>query len=127
MDILSSAIKGISTFITSAKTPKSFVDGEKFEKYIRNVIFTSDIYKIISKTHSYAENSKDYIESSLNPDYEFQPFDSKWSFHVECKYRDITSNIDKILDVLDEHNIKDDTVLSKDEDLKIDKLIRPFS
>jgi hypothetical protein len=119
-------INGLSYFISSLNKPKSFKDGEKFEKFNREILFPIELYKILSKTHDYVQNSKDYVESSLNPDYEFQPYDSKWSFFVECKFRNITENNDKIYDILDEQHLLD-KALTKEEQRQVDQLIKPYS
>jgi hypothetical protein len=40
------------------------------------------------KTHDFYENKKDYIESSLYPDYLFRDKKSNQEFFVEAKYRE---------------------------------------
>jgi hypothetical protein len=40
------------------------------------------------KTHDFHENNKDYIESSLYPDYLFREKKSNIEFFVEAKYRE---------------------------------------
>jgi hypothetical protein len=40
------------------------------------------------KTHDFHENNKDYIESSLYPDYLFREKKSNKEFFVEAKYRE---------------------------------------
>jgi hypothetical protein len=67
--------------------PSSFVKGEVFEDYVRNIVFPSDCYKLINRTHNYATNNGDYVESSLKPDFEFQCLETSKKFHVEVKYR----------------------------------------
>lgn len=68
--------------------PLSFLKGEDFEKCVRTKVFTSDRYDLVMKTHDFYENKKDYVESSLYPDYLFRDKETDKEFFVEVKYRE---------------------------------------
>ncbi|MEI9946634.1 MAG: hypothetical protein WDN26_20725 [Chitinophagaceae bacterium] len=68
MGLLEIISKGIKAMIDEATTPESFKIGEKFEDYVREFLFTDSYYDILERTHSYNTN-KDYVESSLKPDF----------------------------------------------------------
>jgi len=87
MGLFSSLSKAAQTFVEDLNTPESFKKGQKFEDYVRNVIFTRDRYKLLSRTHSYDQNHKDYVLESLNPDFKFECVKTKKQFHVEAKFR----------------------------------------
>jgi len=87
MGIFDSLKKAAQTFIEEQNTPESFKKGQKFEEFIRKVIFPNEKYKILKKTHDYNQNSKDYVMESLEPDYKFECLDSKKQFYVEAKFR----------------------------------------
>ena len=70
--------------------PDSFAKGEAFEKYVRSKIFTKDRYVLTHKTHGYEENSNDFVESSLEPDYRFRCKETNREFYVEVKFRSST-------------------------------------
>jgi len=77
--------------------PSSFVKGEAFEDYVRKVVFPSDYYKLINRTHNYSTNNEDYVENSLLPDFELECLDTNRRFHVEVKYRKgVFNNQDKL-------------------------------
>ena len=67
--------------------PESFEKGEKFEKYLREKIFTKEKYIMVDRTHNYEINKNDYVESTLKPDFKFRNLSSKKVFYVEAKYR----------------------------------------
>ncbi|WP_203293569.1 hypothetical protein [Luteirhabdus pelagi] len=67
--------------------PESFVKGDEFENYVREIVFPKDKYELIHKTHSYQENKGDYIESTLYPDFLFRCKKTKKEFYVEAKFR----------------------------------------
>lgn len=73
--------------INEAKKPKSFVKGDEFEKYVREVAFPKDKYDLVHKTHSYQENKSDYIESTLYPDFLFRCKKTGNEFYIEAKFR----------------------------------------
>jgi hypothetical protein len=87
MGILDSLSKAAKTFIDDINTPESFKKGEKFENFTREVIFPQSKYKLLKQTHNYAQNSKDYVEESLEPDFEFQHIETNQKFYVEAKFR----------------------------------------
>ncbi|MEQ8476304.1 hypothetical protein [Fulvivirga sp.] len=81
---LSRVIKAASD---AAFTPESFDKGDGFEEYTRKYIFPKPDYTIVHKSHNYASNKEDFIESSLWPDYWFRCNKTKQEFFVECKWR----------------------------------------
>lgn len=87
MGILSSLKKAAQTFVEDLNTPESFKKGQKFEDFTREVIFTSDRYKLLKKTHDYKQNSTDYVQDSLEPDFKFECLETKRQFYVEAKFR----------------------------------------
>ena len=88
LDILS---KGVKAMIDEATTPESFKIGEKFEDYVRGSLFIDKYYDVLERTHNYNEN-KDYIQSSLKPDFKFRDKLTKKEFYVEAKFRTSTYN-----------------------------------
>lgn len=106
--------------------PKPFKDGDKFENYIREVIFPKHLYVKVHKTTPYEENELDFAEDSINPDYIFRPEGSRWKFHVECKFRDITKNMKEIDAVYKKHNIDENKKLSRDLSLQIETELKYF-
>ena len=76
-------------------TPESFKIGEKFENYVREFAFVEAYYDILERTHNYDTNRKDYVESSLKPDFKFRDKRTKRIFYVEAKFR--TDYMDKIM------------------------------
>lgn len=87
MTIFSSLKKGVQTVIEDLNTPESFKKGQKFEDFTRAEIFTSDRYKLLKKTHDYKQNSSDYVQDSLEPDFKFECLETKKQFYVESKFR----------------------------------------
>ena len=87
MGILSILGKGINAMIDEATTPASFKMGEKFENYVRDFLFVNNYYDVLERTHNYVDNSRDYVESSLKPDFKFRDKWSKKEFYVEAKFR----------------------------------------
>jgi len=75
-------------FISELFKQTSYLKGDDFEKCIRKKIYTKSRYVLVMKTHDFHENSKDYVESSLYPDYLFRDKKSNKEFFVEAKYRD---------------------------------------
>jgi hypothetical protein len=87
MGLFDSLKKAAEAFIEDLNTPESFKKGQKFEEYVRNTIFTSDRYKLIKKTHDYKQNSADFVQETLEPDYKFECIETKRQFYVEAKFR----------------------------------------
>lgn len=72
--------------IDEATTPESFKIGEKFEQYVRDYLFVNNYYDVLERTHDYKTN-KDYVQSSLKPDFKFRDKWTKKEFYVEAKFR----------------------------------------
>lgn len=87
MGLLNILQKGLKAIIDEALTPKTFRVGEKFEKFVRENIFPEKYHNLVEKTHDYLTNSKDYVESSLKPDFKFRDKATKKQFYVEAKFR----------------------------------------
>jgi hypothetical protein len=87
MGVLSLLGKTIQFVIEEATMPESFKTGEKFENYARDILFIDSYYDLVERTHNYITNSKDYVESSLKPDFTFRDHYSKKEFYVEAKFR----------------------------------------
>ena len=87
MGIFDSLTKAANTFIEDINTPESFKKGEKFEKYTRDTIFPPAKYNLLKQTHNYSQNSKDFVQESLEPDFEFECKETKRKFYVEAKFR----------------------------------------
>lgn len=79
---------GTIYFFKELFQPTSFLKGDDFEACLRKRVFTKDLYDLVMKTHDFHENKKDYVESSLHPDYLFREKDSNNEFWVEAKYRE---------------------------------------
>ena len=86
MGLLSILGKGIQAMIDEANTPESFKMGEKFENYVRKFLFVDNYYDLLERTHDYKTN-KDYVKSSLKPDFTFRDKRTKKEFYVEVKFR----------------------------------------
>ncbi|HUX59545.1 MAG TPA: hypothetical protein VMV77_21410 [Bacteroidales bacterium] len=87
MGIFDSFKKAARTFVEDINTPESFKKGQKFEDFTREVIFSVDRYKLIKKTHDYKQNSIDFVQDSLEPDFKFECKDTGKQFYVESKFR----------------------------------------
>lgn len=70
-----------------ANKPVSYVKGEEFEHYVRDVLFPVDIYLMLDKTHDYRDNIDDFIESTKLPDFKFGSRTLGLEFFVEAKFR----------------------------------------
>jgi hypothetical protein len=68
-------------------THSSFRKGEEFENFVEHRIFEEDNYKLVSRTHNYAQNKIRYVEDSLKPDFKFRCLKTTFEFYVEAKYR----------------------------------------
>ena len=86
MGLLSILSKGLKAMIDEATTPESFKMGQKFEDYVREFLFVDNYYDILERTHNYNTN-KDYVQSSLKPDFKFRDKWTKKEFYVEAKFR----------------------------------------
>lgn len=86
MRLFSILSKGLKAMIDEATTPDSFKMGEKFEDYVREFLFVDNYYDILERTHNYNTN-KDYVQSSLKPDFKFRDKWTKKEFYVEVKFR----------------------------------------
>jgi hypothetical protein len=78
----------LSAFFRELFKPIAFLKGDDFEKCLRKKVFTKANYELVMKTHDFHENNKDYVESSLYPDYLFRDKKSNKEFFVEAKYRE---------------------------------------
>lgn len=79
---------GLRAFWKEIRKPRAHVKGEEFEKFLQKKIFVRSEYDLVAKTHDYHENSQDYVESSLYPDFQFREKLSNEEFWVEAKYRE---------------------------------------
>jgi hypothetical protein len=61
--------------------------GQKFENYVREYLFVDKYYDMIEKTHNYLENSKDFVEASMKPDFKLRDRWTKQEFYLEAKFR----------------------------------------
>lgn len=86
MGLLSILSKGVQAMIDEATTPQSFKMGEQFENYVRETLFVDNYYDLLERTHNYKTN-KDYVHSSLKPDFKFREKWTKKDFYVEAKFR----------------------------------------
>lgn len=75
------------TIVDHITTPESFKMGEEFEKYVEEYLFPKTYYDLVERTHDYRTNSKNYVETSLNPDFKFRDKRTKKEFYVEAKFR----------------------------------------
>lgn len=85
--ILIRLYRGSIAFIKEVIKPVSFVKGDIFENYVRKKIFTISDYQLIYRTPEYWANRKDYVQSSLYPDFWFKDRRSRVEFFVEVKWR----------------------------------------
>ncbi|MCX6351730.1 MAG: hypothetical protein NTX03_07700 [Bacteroidetes bacterium] len=87
MGLLSILGKGLKAMVDEATTPESHKIGQNFENYVREYLFTEEFYDLVERTHDYNTNSRDYVESSLKPDFKFRDKLTKKEFYVEAKFR----------------------------------------
>lgn len=87
MGLLSILGKGIQAMRDEALIPESYKAGQKFENYVRKKLFIDKYYDLLDRTHDYNTNSKDYVKSSLKPDFKFRDKWTKKEFYVEAKFR----------------------------------------
>jgi len=112
---------------TSGPKPKSFEYGERFEKFVRNVIFSNRFYGIIHKTHSYEQNQVDFVENSKDPDFLLQIHRQSDQFYVECKFRDFTENYSQMQRLLEKHGFNPRVPLPKENYLALEQEFRRFA
>jgi hypothetical protein len=86
MGLIEILSKGVKAMMEEATTPESFKAGEKFENFVRQSLFTNKDYDLVERTHNYVTN-KDYVESSLRPDFTFRDKLTRKEFYVEAKFR----------------------------------------
>jgi len=86
MGLFSILGKGIQAMINEATTPESFRKGEKFENYVLDYLFIQKHYDMLERTHSYNTN-RDFVQSSLKPDFKFLDRWTNKAFYVEVKFR----------------------------------------
>lgn len=99
---LSKGIKALSIEMTK---PESFVKGEDFEEFVRNVLFPRVDYTLIHKSHNYYTNNRDYVESSMFPDFRFRDRDNEREFWVEAKWRNGRYNQDRMINWCKQHQL----------------------
>ena len=75
-----------SSFYQNITKHESIIKGDEFENFVREKIYTSDRYILLHKTHSFSK-SKEFIKSSLYPDFLFKDKKTNEEFYVEAKYR----------------------------------------
>lgn len=93
---LNSIVQAVQDVVDDYRTPESFKKGEAFEKFVREEVFPKDTYQLIHKTSKYKQNSKDFAEDSLNPDFKLRCKERQKEFHVEAKYRSNLYNNNKL-------------------------------
>lgn len=84
------------SFYKEIAKPTSFLKGEDFENFLRKKIFPRKDYHLLMKTHNFHENKKDFIESTLYPDFLFNEIKTDKEFFVEAKYREKLNFEDKL-------------------------------
>jgi hypothetical protein len=66
--------------------------GEDFEDGVADEFFPDDLYEMLHRTHDVNTNSKRFIRSSLNPDFQFEIRKTKIQFWIECKHSENNSD-----------------------------------
>lgn len=82
----------------------SWTKGQKFENFIEKNIFSQSHYDLLNKTHNYSQNSQRYVNSSLEPDFQFRSKLTGKSFRVEAKFR--TKPFNNAYEILSENQFK---------------------
>lgn len=95
--------------------PQSFVKGEAFEKYVREILFPQSDYILVHKTHDYNSNNGDYIESSLKPDFLFRDKKTGKQFYVEAKWRSGYYNRENKIEWCNEKQLKRYKAIDKND------------
>ncbi len=70
----------------------SIKNGEALEDEAADIFFPDDLYEMLHRTHDVNTNSKRFIRSSLNPDFQFEIRNTNTRFWVECKHRENNSD-----------------------------------
>jgi hypothetical protein len=84
MNVLARVVKAVADEIS---TPETFRKGDDFVSFTRNVLFPKDKYALLQRTHAYAVNREDYVESSQEPDLKLRGLRTGTEFYVEAKFR----------------------------------------
>lgn len=84
---MSTLTRVVQKVVDEIEKPEGFVKGDEFESFVRTHLFPKEKYIILQKTHDYADNKDDFIESSKEPDFKFRASKSGRDFYVEAKYR----------------------------------------
>jgi hypothetical protein len=79
--------KHLLNFWKDLKKDYSIKAGEQFEDDAADIFFPDETYEMLHRTHDVNTNSKRFIRSSLNPDFQFQIRETRIQFWVECKLR----------------------------------------
>ena len=87
MGLLDILQKGVQAMINEANTPERFKVGRAFEEYTREFLFVDNYYKLVERTHDYSTNRKDFVESTMKPDFTFRDNWTKKEFYLEAKFR----------------------------------------
>ena len=77
----------VRAVVNEIRKPDSFGKGEDFEQYVRDYVFPKNKFDLVRRSHDFADNEDDYIESTLMPDFTFRDKANGKEFHVEVKYR----------------------------------------
>lgn len=80
-----------SSFYQNITKHESIIKGDEFENFVREKIYTPDKYTLLHKTHSFSKG-KEFVESSLYPDFLFKDKNTGEEFYVEAKYRSYLVN-----------------------------------
>lgn len=72
---------------TNSSKLETFKKGSRFEKFVRDILFSGSKYALVERTHGYWTNEERFIESSRNPDFKFRSLDTGFTFWVEAEYR----------------------------------------
>ena len=101
--MLSELIKIINYVKNESIKKSNFKFGEAWEQDVRSYFFVPENYEILEKTHNYEQNKKDFVKSSLNPDYKFFCKTTEKEFYIECKAKNITDFLEKVIKLGIEH------------------------
>lgn len=70
----------------------SVKSGEAFEDDVADYYFPDELYEMIHRTHDVNTNTRRFIRSSLNPDFQFEIRGTSIQFWIECKHRENNSD-----------------------------------
>ena len=65
---------------------ESFKKGEQFEKYVEEIIFPDAHYELLYKTSDSKQNTRRFVQKSLEPDFHFKCRVTGKEFYVELSY-----------------------------------------